>query len=63
MSENLLRLVDITGDRKKKIQGIIPSSRATFYRNIDRGIFPKPSKINRISYWKRSDIEKIVNSL
>jgi predicted DNA-binding transcriptional regulator AlpA len=63
MKDRLMRLPEIVGNRKLGIKGSIPCSTATFYRNIQRGVFPKASKIGRISYWKQSDIEKVIESI
>jgi len=57
-----MRLPEIIGCRKRGLVGMIPCSPATFYRNVARGVVPKPTKIGRICYWKKSDIEKLINS-
>jgi len=62
MSDRFMRLSEIIGCRKRGIEGMIPCSSATFYRYVIRGVVPKPTKIGRISYWKKSDIEKVINS-
>jgi predicted DNA-binding transcriptional regulator AlpA len=63
MNNRFMRLFEIIGDPQRGISGVIPCSRATFYRNIGRGIYPKPVRICGISYWKKSEIEGVINSI
>jgi prophage regulatory protein len=63
--ERLLRLKQILGDPKAKppIEGIVPVSRSTWYRNVQNGLFPKSISISpRCVAWKASDIEELLNS-
>ncbi|MCB1313798.1 MAG: AlpA family phage regulatory protein [Sedimentitalea sp.] len=39
---------------------IVARSKASIYRDIDRGTFPKPQKQGRSSRWRRSLIMKVV---
>jgi predicted DNA-binding transcriptional regulator AlpA len=63
--ERLLRLKQILGDPRAKppIEGIVPVSRATWYRCVQNGFFPKSISISpRCVAWKASDIEKLLKS-
>ena len=42
---------------------VIPVSRATIYRMIERGDFPKPRKIGRATVWSVVDIRAWLASL
>ncbi len=50
------RLVDI-----KTVCAVLSRSRASIYRDIQRGDFPKPIKLRGSSRWKLSDLLKVVN--
>ncbi|BAI79786.1 transcriptional regulator [Deferribacter desulfuricans SSM1] len=52
VQEKLLRLKDVLE--------IIPVGRSTWYEGIKKGIFPKPIKLGRSSFWKLSDIQKLI---
>ncbi|MGA1863235.1 AlpA family phage regulatory protein [Deferribacter thermophilus] len=52
VQERLLRL--------KEVLEIIPVGRSTWYEGIKKGIFPKPIKLGRSSFWKLSDIQKLI---
>ena len=57
--EKYLRLSTILGNSKAEppIEPIIPVCRATWYKNIKNGTYPKPIKISeRVTVWKASDI-------
>ncbi len=63
MSEKLLRLWDILGDKKQGIPPIIPISRSVWYKGVREGRFPAPIKFGeRTSLWRESDIVKLLNS-
>lgn len=38
-------------------------SRASIYRDIKRGVFPKPLKLGGSSRWRRSEVEAFIESL
>ena len=60
----LLRLIDIIGDRKRGIAGIIPMSEPAWYRGMAKGNYPKPIKISERSVaWRGSDIDKLLARL
>lgn len=50
-------LVDI-----KTVCATLSRSRASIYRDIERGQFPEPKKLGRSSRWRMSDLEKIIGS-
>ena len=52
--EKLLRLKDVLK--------IIPVGRSTWYEGIKEGRFPKPIKLGRSSFWKLSDIQKLIEN-
>lgn len=40
------------------LNGIVPFSAATLWRNVKNGTFPKPVKVSqRVTAWLRADIE------
>ncbi|KAA0259079.1 AlpA family phage regulatory protein [Deferribacter autotrophicus] len=39
---------------------IIPVSKSTWYEGIKKGVFPPPIKLGRSSFWKSSDILKLI---
>ncbi|SLN42343.1 Prophage CP4-57 regulatory protein (AlpA) [Pseudoruegeria aquimaris] len=49
------RLVDI-----KTVCAVLCRSRASIYRDIERGDFPKPIKRGHSSRWRVSDLNRIV---
>ncbi|WP_170593060.1 helix-turn-helix transcriptional regulator [Ruegeria arenilitoris] len=49
------RLVDI-----KTVCATLCRSRASIYRDIERGDFPEPIKRGRSSRWRVSDLNKII---
>lgn len=51
------RLVDI-----KTVCATLARSRASIYRDIERGDFPKPIKRGHSSRWRVSDLNRIVAS-
>ena len=49
------KLVDIT-----TVCDTLCRSRASIYRDINRGDFPKPIKLGNSSRWRVSDLQKII---
>lgn len=49
--------------RLKDILKLFPVSRQTWYNGIKRGNFPKPIKWGTCSFWRKSEILKILNNL
>ena len=61
-NERFVRLGQIVGNPKKGIEGIIPVSRATWYRGIKEGRFPKPHYLGSMTaVWLMSDIQKLIS--
>jgi predicted DNA-binding transcriptional regulator AlpA len=50
------RLVDI-----KTVCAVLSRSRASIYRDIERGDFPEPIKLGHSSRWRMSDLNRIVD--
>ncbi|CRL12277.1 putative transcriptional regulator [Phaeobacter italicus] len=50
------RLVDI-----KTVCATLARSRASIYRDIERGDFPRPTKLGHSSRWRLSDLNKIID--
>lgn len=44
----------------KTVCEVLCRSRASIYRDIDRGAFPAPIKLGHSSRWRMSDLEKII---
>jgi predicted DNA-binding transcriptional regulator AlpA len=62
----LLRLSQIIGDKRKHspTPAIIPVSRATWYRHVRSGLFPKAVAISpRCVGWRKADIDALVSTL
>ncbi|EDZ46947.1 transcriptional regulator, AlpA family [Rhodobacterales bacterium Y4I] len=49
-------LIDI-----KTVCATLCRSRASLYRDIQRGEFPKPIKLGNSSRWRMSDLNKIID--
>ena len=49
------RLVDI-----KTVSEVLCRSRASIYRDIERGDFPAPIKLGHSSRWRMSDLNNII---
>jgi len=59
-----LRLKQIIGDPKAEppIQPIFPVSRSTWWRGIQQGIYPKPTRIShRCIAWRVDEIEALLS--
>lgn len=63
--ERLLRLPEIIGDPHKSppIPGIIPMSRSSWYRGIAADNIPRPLKIGHRSYWRATDVYRLIDTL
>ncbi|MGA1846665.1 helix-turn-helix transcriptional regulator [Deferribacter abyssi] len=48
--------------RLSEVLKMIPVSKSTWYEGIKRGIFPPPVKFGRSSFWKLSDILKLIEN-
>lgn len=60
----LYRLKEIIGDKKQKIKGIFPVSRASWYQGIKDGRYPAGIKLSERSIaWRSEDIEKLIAGL
>lgn len=47
--------------RLREVLKLIPVSKSTWYRGIQRGIYPKPVKLSkRVSAWKASEIAQFI---
>lgn len=60
------RLIQIIGDPKKGIPGIIPVSRSVWYDGIKTGRYPAPipkAEFERASLWRKADILALVRSM
>ena len=51
-AEGMVRIADLVGGPTP----VIPLSRATIYRMIERGDFPKPKRLGRATVWSVVDI-------
>ena len=50
--------------RLEQVLQLIPVSKATWWNGCKSGHFPKPYKLRpRITTWKRSDIQKFIDSV
>jgi prophage regulatory protein len=44
----------------REVRRRLPRSRSTLYSEIARGIFPKPIKAGRGSFWRDDEVEDLV---
>jgi hypothetical protein len=59
--ERFLRIWQITGDPKRGVDPIIPISRASWWKGVQTGKYPKSIKLaNRTTVWRGSDIDALV---
>lgn len=64
MEQKFYRIRQIIGDPKKGIPAIIPVSRATWYKAVAEGRFPKPVRLTeKTAAWRASDIDALVERL
>lgn len=64
--QRLLRLSQIIGDKEAKppIPALIPISKATWYRGISEGRYPKGFRIGtRCVAWRATDIDELIAHL
>lgn len=58
-----LRIWQITGDKKKGIEPILPIGRSTFLARVRSGEYPPSQKLGpRTTVWRKDDIQKLVDS-
>lgn len=58
-----LRIWQITGDKEKGIEPILPIGRSTFLAGVRTGKYPKPIKLGeKTTAWRKIDIQKLVDS-
>lgn len=59
----LLRVWQITGDKKRGIEPILPIGRSTFLERVRKGVYPKPVKLgDKTTAWRKSDIMALLES-
>jgi prophage regulatory protein len=59
-----LRLRQIIGDKKQKIEPIIPVAASTWWQGIKDGRYPKGVKLSpRVTVWRASDIRALIASV
>ena len=58
-----LRIWQIVGDRKRKIEPLLPIGRSTFLAKVKSGEYPQPVKLGeRTTAWRKSDIMALLDS-
>lgn len=63
-SQEFYRIWHIIGDRNRRLLPILPISRATWYRGVRNGIFPKPIRLSSgVSAWSATDIKHLCQQL
>ncbi|GEM_PF-6350418 len=68
MTHQLSRPITLDGPGFLRIEqiipGLLPVSRATFYRGVRNGTYPAPVRIsNSCSAWRKSDIKVLLEEL
>jgi len=59
----LLRIWQITGDKKRGINPLLPIGRSTFLARVKTGEYPQPVKLGeRTTAWRRVDILSLLAS-
>lgn len=61
MSSKVQSRDDLRLMRVDQVLEVVPVSRATLYRMIRKGEFPKPCRIGRLTVWPHSDVRAWVN--
>jgi len=61
----LLREVDIIGDRRRGIPGLIPCSRSHWRKGVRDGRFPAPVKVpnGNMAFWQRAAILDLIDRI
>ncbi len=49
--------------RPKDVMKKMKISKALLYNLINAGLFPKPAKFNKLSIWKKREVEKIMDAI
>jgi len=58
-----LRIWQITGDKKRGINPLLPIGRSTFLAKVKTGEYPQPVKLGeRTTAWRRADILSLLAS-
>jgi predicted DNA-binding transcriptional regulator AlpA len=63
MQEQLLRLDQIIGNKKKNLPAMVPVSRSTVWAWVKEGKFPQPIKLGpATTCWRLSDVQQFMQS-
>ena len=46
----------------REVRKRIPRSRSTLYNEIGRGLFPKPIKAGRSSFWRDEEVDELIKA-
>lgn len=58
-----LRVWQITGDKEKGIEPLLPIGRSTFLKRVKEGQYPQPVKLGeKTTAWRKSDIMALLES-
>jgi prophage regulatory protein len=59
----LLRVWQITGDKARGIEPLLPIGRSTFLKRVKEGEYPQPVKLGeKTTAWRKSDIMALLES-
>ena len=59
----LLRVWQITGDKERGIEPLLPIGRSTFLKRVKEGQYPQPVKLGeKTTAWRKSDIMALLES-
>jgi len=61
MTDYLLGLKEIIGDKASGTKGIVPVSRSKWWSGIKTGLFPAPIKLGRRSLWRYTEIMALIS--
>jgi excisionase family DNA binding protein len=53
--------MDVSYLRMKEVIVLMRISKSTVYSWIQQGIFPKPTKIGRVSLWNKEEVLNFIN--
>lgn len=59
----MLRIYQITGDKKRGIEPLLPIGRSTFLKRVHDGVYPAGIKLSaKTTVWRAADIMDLLES-
>jgi predicted DNA-binding transcriptional regulator AlpA len=64
MDDELIKLEDIIGSKKKGVKGLFPMSRSAWFDGVKKGRFPRPVHLSaRNTMYFKSDMAALIQKL